>query len=523
MKAGTLIAMLVIAWAFALVAPSARAGGAMLPLPEFKRWEGNMVKYGQKHFDERSGGFNERFVWYYDGQRVFYQIADYTKDKKWIEAAHNSREVYRKYVFNTNGRCDGWRIFPHGLAMDWRRNKNEKSKQAAIMLATKSVFAPIAGGKGEGLSRETAYIMNSYIAAKQLGEPLNPKVKQSITWALGHIDQWFIQSASDNWAPFMFGLNCEALINYYNNVEPDPRILPKIKMGLDECWKRAWVEKDQAFWYRARNKSKGAADLSLLVAPAYAWVYLKTGETKYRDMGDKLFAGGVRGAWLDGGKCFSQNYRWSFDYVKYRNEAELRRTGAWKEPGAATPAKPKSPKPARPAAKAHPLAPFAAELSKLREMVKAAEFAAALAECEKLVAASETKPGSDALATYRDCLAWATELKKLVVAEAPKKKPRVYIDFAGRPTRSRLVDADEEGGSFSSRGTSMPLKWRQISPRRFYGIARKLAPKTPAGHLMLGRYAVAAGLTEEARESLAKAAQDAKLREAAEQARALLR
>ena len=28
--------------------------------------------------------------------------------------------------------------------------------------------------------------------------------------------------------------------------------------------------------------------------------------------------GGVEGAWLDQGKQFSQNYRWSFDFVKWR-------------------------------------------------------------------------------------------------------------------------------------------------------------------------------------------------------------
>jgi len=524
MKSQIVVCAVAAACAWALGVSAAQAGGAVAPIPEFKRWEQNMVKYGQKHFDERSKGLWEGAVWYYDGQRVFYQISDYTKDKKWGEAAHNSREVYRGYVLKNNGRLPGWRIFPHGLRMDWERNKNEDSKKAAILLSQRSAFAPRGGGAGEGLSRETAYCINAYIAARQLGEPLSPKIEQSVNWALGHIDQWFVKNASDNWAPFMFGLTCEALINYYDNVKPDSRILPKIKMGLDECWKRAWVEKDQAFWYRARNKAKGAADLNLLVAPAYAWVYLKTGETKYRDQGDKLFAGGVRGAWLDGGKMFSQNYRWSFEFVKWRNEAELRRIGAWKEPGEATPAQTKVKKATGPATtrKGDPLAAFEEGLAPVREKVKSAEFAAALAECEKLVAEAGGKEGSAPLSAYRDCLAAAAELKKMVIAEAPKKKPTVYIDFAGRPTRSKLVGADDGGGTFSSRGTSMPIKWRQISPSRFYGIARKLAPETPSGHLMLGRYAAAAGLVEEARESLGKASQDAKLREAAGKARALL-
>jgi hypothetical protein len=60
------------------------------------------------------------------------------------------------------------------------------------------------------------------------------------------------------------------------------------------------------------------ADLNLLVAPMYAFLYSMTGETKYRDQGDLLFAGGVQRAWLDGSKQFNQNYWWSFDYVVWR-------------------------------------------------------------------------------------------------------------------------------------------------------------------------------------------------------------
>jgi hypothetical protein len=98
-------------------------------------------------------------------------------------------------------------------------------------------------------------------------------------------------------------------------------------MGLDECWKRAWIEEHQAFFYRADNPTGAAPGLNLLVAPAFAWVYLQTGDITYRDRGDKVFAGGVRGAYLDGGKQFSQNYRWSFDYVKWRTEAAGGPTG----------------------------------------------------------------------------------------------------------------------------------------------------------------------------------------------------
>ena len=42
-----------------------------------------------------------------------------------------------------------------------------------------------------------------------------------------------------------------------------------------------------------------------------------TGDVKYLERGDEIFNGGVAGAYLGGGKQFSQQYRWSFDFVKW--------------------------------------------------------------------------------------------------------------------------------------------------------------------------------------------------------------
>ena len=315
-----------LALAFLLTGAAAQQG--VVPIPELRRWEENMVKFGKQHFDQRDKGTWEGAVWYYDGERVFYQIADYTRDPSWNRAAQNSEQTYRTYVLKNNGQIPGYRIFPHGLAMDYERTGDEDSKRAAILLSKNAAYAKRGGGSGESLSRETAYCIHAYLVAETLGEPRNPNLKKAVDNALGHIDQWFVKNASENWAPFMFALTAEALIAYHDQVGPDPRILPAVKLGCDECWKRAWVQKDQSFWYRADNRSKGSPDLNLLVAPAYAWVYLQTGDTKYRDMGDRVFAGGVRGAYLAGaGKQFSQNYRWSFAYITWRTQAEHKGLG----------------------------------------------------------------------------------------------------------------------------------------------------------------------------------------------------
>jgi hypothetical protein len=298
-----------------------------VPIPGFKIWEEKMMVYGRKQMNEKQINILqdpqcERYVWYYDGQRVFYQIAAYTGDTQWYKFAADSMANYRDYIFELERSVPGWRVFPHGLYMDYILTGDEKSKEAAIFLSKNSAYASQGGGADEKYSRETAYCINSYLIAESLGEPRHEQLEQAVEYALGHINQWFVENSSDNWAPFMFGLTCEALISYYQQIKKDPRIISAIKLGLDECWKKSWIEKDQAFFYRADNPRDGSPTLNLLIAPAYAWMYLQTGDIIYRDRGDKVFEGGILKTYLDGGKQFSQNYRWSFDYIKWRNEAE---------------------------------------------------------------------------------------------------------------------------------------------------------------------------------------------------------
>src|SRR6202041_3728927 len=69
-------------------------------------------------------------------------------------------------------------------------------------------------------------------------------------------------------------------------------------------------------------------DLNNLISPAYAWMYLQTGDTKYREEADNIFADGVlyNDAINWDGKEFSQNYRWRFDYIKWRDQANSQGT-----------------------------------------------------------------------------------------------------------------------------------------------------------------------------------------------------
>jgi hypothetical protein len=168
------------------------------------------------------------------------------------------------------------------------------------------------------------------MVAEDLGAPRHPKFDSALDYALGHMDQWFVsknfqeRNPEGSMPPFMVGLTSEALLQYYEK-RGDPRIPHVIRTAMDWLWENAWIEKDESFYYRnkqpyqpAAEPLKGASDLNLLIAPAFAWLYHLTGDPTYRERGDKIFAGGVKGAWLDGGKQFTQSYRWSFDYVQWR-------------------------------------------------------------------------------------------------------------------------------------------------------------------------------------------------------------
>jgi hypothetical protein len=162
------------------------------------------------------------------------------------------------------------------------------------------------------------YILHAYRLARSLGEPEHRNFHRTVAFLLGHLDQWFVSGTEDYMQPFMVGLAAEALIQYWQESR-DPRVPPAIKTAMDELWDWAWVPADKSFFYESTgNTSSGAPDLNLLIAPAFAWLYMLTGDPLYQQRGDLVFEGGVEGAWLDQGKQFSQNYRWSFDFVDWR-------------------------------------------------------------------------------------------------------------------------------------------------------------------------------------------------------------
>jgi hypothetical protein len=311
-------------------------------IPELSAWEDHMKYSGQKWCeylrDPSTTGEQKLAATYYDAARVYSQIADYTGDRKWLGCVAESQRIYRdEYVLRNNGKIPGFWIFPHGIHTDLKLSQDARSREAIRLMGQHAAYSNIGQYPKQWVSnadhsREVAYNLMLKLICVEEGSCPKEHATYFLELALNDVDQWFVSRTATFIQPFMVGLVAEALIQYQAKY-PDPRILPAIRTSMDYLWDHLWKKGDAAFLYIDRpveaeggkNAIQPAPDLNLLIAPAFAWLYLQTGDVKYRDRGDAIFAGGVKGAAVDwGAKQFNQNYRWSFDYVKWRREAMRR-------------------------------------------------------------------------------------------------------------------------------------------------------------------------------------------------------
>jgi len=335
--------------------PESLSAAAAVAIPEKDAYERNMRQFAtavcQKELMNTGASLDEKLAaTYYDGQRVMLQIADYLGDASFKTCANAARSTYRDaYVMRDEvmGGVPGYWIFPTGLFLDFKATGDQKSKDAVVAMSRRGAFCAVSGADSSprtALSREIAYCGLTYILSEQMGEPKSPRRDELFNYMFGHLRAWIDVSPLSRVAspfdesprcagkyyvqPFMVGLTLHSLIQLHAYTG-DPRVPAAVKEAVDWLWEKHWVAADQSFVYEncvdapggAYPKQPGAPDLNLLIAPAFAWVFKQTGEDKYRERGDAIFAGGVQRAWLDGAKQFNQNYMWSPDYIRWRGGA----------------------------------------------------------------------------------------------------------------------------------------------------------------------------------------------------------
>lgn len=308
----------------------------VVAIPRRAEWESQMLTYGAIHCANLANNaltFDSHLAaTYYDAEWSFYQIADYTGDSSWLNCAQLAEAVYRDaYVLPNSGTVPGYWNFSHGMTRDYLSTGDASSKDGVVKLALFGSYlpdtTPLSWTADANMSREVAYGIMAYLNAESLGEPHRTRTEAFVNQALSHLDQWTVSRTAEYVRPFMFSLTSHALISYDAQIGGDSRILPALRTAADWIWDNCWLPSSNAFKYTDRVVSSGgteaAPDLNLLIAPVYAWLWHQTGEATYRDRADLIFAGGVTQAWLSNGKQFNQNYRWSFEYIRWRTIAPL--------------------------------------------------------------------------------------------------------------------------------------------------------------------------------------------------------
>lgn len=301
------------------------------PLPLKAEWEANMVKFGhQLHdfFKTETNPERKQYACLYDAQYVFFQIADYTRDLTWNASAQLAEKAYRDYyVLPNNGRVQAWYNLTHGLTEDFLRTADAKSKQAVLLIAKNAAYSqdwvPATETLGVAYAREKAYVLQSYLQAERLGQPLPARSKLLLDQILDDVQAVAVRRDSVI-KPFFLGLEGSALIEYHA-AHPDPRIPPALKLLADAMWP-LWREEAGGMLYTDRpdgepdDDMKPAPDLNMLILPVYWEVYKQTKDDSYRVKADKLFVGCVSRPNLADGKQFNQCYRESIRFVRERTK-----------------------------------------------------------------------------------------------------------------------------------------------------------------------------------------------------------
>jgi len=331
------------------------------PIPHLAEWEVHMIDNAaiiaaqpgaidhSKCAKPGCDALNEGLAWYYDGDRVFRQIAHYTKDNFSLAAAAKCRAYYRSYLHcpTVGYYVDGWRNFTKGFYYDWVDNGDATSKADAILMAKRGKFSQsqhqsdlpnwLKTPSIVDVSREIAYAIEAWNAAKDLGDVEFSGRDPYLDLACYQLDIWksYLQTYPGSkypgepgakYQPFMFALTCEALIEVYKR--PDTmqvdreKVLKRIADVAKLTYDKLYDETIHAFVANTGNPTTYWPAINLLIVPVYGWLWHETGERYYLDAGDRIFSDGVVFGWPEvwGGKQFSQNYRWSFDYVNWRQQ-----------------------------------------------------------------------------------------------------------------------------------------------------------------------------------------------------------
>ncbi len=314
-------------------------------VPQLPLYYSQATTYGNQWCSNLVAPPDEQGVWYYDGASVFWTIAanNPSQASTWNACALAVLAQYKSYI---GAQMHGNEVFPDGLYYDWRVNGNTSSKTAMHNLTLDSDQAnqqALYSLPFDSVNqRENCYLASTLRLDYDAGGATTiDKVNLAMTYCLNDIDEVVKDPYISFQTPFMAGLMAETVINYYEDPNTgnhnDPRVPYAVKALADHIWSVDWYPwngTNGAFGYYhyltyvgESNMGIGAGSdlqaLNMLIVPMYGWLYKNTGLPQYQLEGDVIWNAGMNDDPANGigwsGKNFSQQYRWSNDYVTWRS------------------------------------------------------------------------------------------------------------------------------------------------------------------------------------------------------------
>jgi len=327
-------------------------------------WVYGMVTKGSTPFfcNQNSGaGAN-----FYDAIRAYQQTKTYDTANsitgnalQWDTCISNREAGYIGYVNSTTPPGAMWAIYLGSKGMmNLALNGDAAAQTGLFNSANNAQWKTLRPALEDvGLERELNFTTEAIIAANKAGDSsVASLIPVGIDYILADVDQ--IMNSGVSHEPFLDGTLADTLIHYYiDNGSTDARIPLAVKALADHLWVNYWIygrcsgpQTDMIFGcfvYSAGMSHMGIdastnlspandADLNLLIAPMYAWLFKMTGNgtipgsdgsqcggtrgrpCTYQQAGDTIFQKGISQSDYFDPKTWTQNYRWSFDYVTWR-------------------------------------------------------------------------------------------------------------------------------------------------------------------------------------------------------------
>jgi hypothetical protein len=306
-----------------------------VPIPSLATWQSEWLRLADKwctYTDQQNalGNFigwgNQGLSWFYDGFRVYQQVATFTGTNRahWNHCAQAIGDPYAYYAENNSGNFQGYSMYGHGLGMNYSRTGDPKMLAALTAMATLSQQHISAGSPDLYAMRETAYRTNFWIEYYQHSGVLYPLAQRNVDKLIGYMDI-LARDGPAGIHPFMYGLAEDSLQSWWflsvQRGVPDYRVVPALQKAWPVLWACCWIdgrEFDYDNLLLPTDHGIRYTDLNPLDVQWPAFIWYMTGDPVAQQQANLVFQHGIDSPPDYGvsGKAWSQGWEMSPNAVR---------------------------------------------------------------------------------------------------------------------------------------------------------------------------------------------------------------